>query len=79
MSPSVAFLAAFAILLREGFEAVLIILALLGVIRAAGSKQAAHYVHAGWIVALGCVTLAWIFSGWVMQMSTRIDIIHGGI
>jgi high-affinity iron transporter len=69
MSPLVAFLAAFAILLREGFEAVLIILALLGVIRVAGSKQAARFVHAGWIAALGCGALAWIFSGWLMQMS----------
>jgi high-affinity iron transporter len=69
MSPLVAFLAAFAILLREGFEAVLIILALLGIIRAAGSKQAARYVHGGWLTALGCGAVAWIFSGWVMQMS----------
>ncbi len=69
MSPLVAFLAAFAILLREGFEAVLIILALLGVIRASGAKRAAHYVHGGWIAALGCGAVAWAFSGWVMQMS----------
>jgi high-affinity iron transporter len=69
MSPAVSFLAAFAILLREGFEAVLIILALLGIIRAAGSKQAARYVHGGWISALGCGALAWIFSGWLMKMS----------
>jgi high-affinity iron transporter len=69
MSPLVSFLAAFAILLREGFEAVLIILALLGIIRASGSKQAAHYVHSGWITALGCGAVAWIFSGWVMKMS----------
>lgn len=69
MSPAVAFLAAFAILMREGFEAVLIILALLGVIRATGSKSAAAAVHGGWISALGCGFIAWIFSGWVMGMS----------
>lgn len=69
MSPVVAFFAAFAILLREGFEAVLIILALLGVIRATGSKSAALAVHGGWISALVCGFIAWVFSGWVMGMS----------
>lgn len=69
MSPVVAFFAAFAILMREGFEAVLIVLALLGVIRATGSKKAAAAVHGGWISALGCGFIAWVFSGWVMGMS----------
>lgn len=69
MSPVVSFFAAFAILLREGFEAVLIILALLGVIRAAGNVKAALWVHAGWIAALGCGFVAWFFSGWLMGMS----------
>ncbi len=69
ISPVVAFLAAFGILLREGFEAVLIILALLGVIRAADSKRAAVYVHGGWVSALGLGVVAWLFSGWVMGIS----------
>lgn len=69
MSPLVAFFAAFAIILREGFEAVLIILALLGVIRAAGAKQAALWVHGGWISAIGCGFIAWMFSGWIMGIS----------
>lgn len=69
MSPVVAFFASFAILLREGFEAVLIILALLGVIRATGSKEAALWVHGGWMSALGCGFIAWLFSGWVMGIS----------
>lgn len=69
MSPWMAFFASFAIILREGFEAVLIILALLGVTRATGSKQASAYVHGGWIssIALGVVT--WAFSGWLMNLS----------
>ena len=41
-----------AILLREGFEAVLIIIALLGVIRASGTKSAHKWVHGGWMAAL---------------------------
>ncbi|MBY0472146.1 cytochrome c/FTR1 family iron permease [bacterium] len=69
MSPWIAFMAAAAILLREGFEAVLVIIALLGVIRASGSKKAAAWVHGGWISALGLGAIAWIFSGWLMGIS----------
>ncbi len=69
MSPLLSFMAAGAILLREGFEAVFIIIALLGVIRASGSRRAALWVQAGWIAALGCGGLAWIFSGWLMGIS----------
>ena len=60
ISPWVSFFAAVAVLLREGFEAVLIILALLGVIRAAGAKQAARWVHGGWMTALLLGAVAWV-------------------
>lgn len=69
VSPWISFVGSFSILLREGFEAVLIILALLGVIRAAGSKEAAHWVHGGWISALGLGFAAWFASRWLMQIS----------
>ena len=69
MSPWIAFMAAAAILLREGFEAVLVIIALLGVIRASGSPRAAAWVHGGWLSALGLGAIAWIFSGWLMGIS----------
>jgi high-affinity iron transporter len=57
------------ILLREGFEAVLILIALLAVIRASDSKDAARWVHAGWASALGVGVAAWFFSGWLMAIS----------
>lgn len=63
------FLISSGIILREGFEAILIIIALLGVIRASGVKQAALWVHGGWIFALLCGVAAWFFSGWLMMMS----------
>jgi high-affinity iron transporter len=69
LSPSVAFIAASSILLREGFEAVLLIMALLGVIRASGSKRAALWVHGGWISALGVGFIAWLFSGYLLKIS----------
>jgi len=68
-SPWLTFMIAAGILLREGFEAVLILIALLAVVKASGSKPAQAWVHGGWIVALGIGALAWVFSGWLMVMS----------
>jgi high-affinity iron transporter len=69
VSPYLMFVSAAAIVAREGFEAVLLIIVLLGVIRAAGVKRAAWWVHAGWLAALGCGGLAWFLSGWLIQLS----------
>jgi high-affinity iron transporter len=69
MSPSLAFSAAFAIFLREGFEAVLIIITLLSVIKTFNATRAAHWVHAGWGTALGLGVLTWFASGFVISMS----------
>jgi high-affinity iron transporter len=68
-SPWLTLVIAAGILLREGFEAVLILIALLAVIRAAGSRKAALWVHAGWVAAVGMGVLAWFFSGWLMGIS----------
>lgn len=69
MSPTLAFSATSAIILREGFEAVLIVIALLSVIRAAGTPVAALYVHAGWVGALALGFGMWFLSGWLMALS----------
>lgn len=69
MSPSLAFSAAFAIFLREGFEAVLIIITLLSVIRSFKAKRAARWVHAGWSSALALGLVTWFASGLVISMS----------
>ena len=69
LSFGVAFSGAFAIILREGFEAVLIILTLLSVIKAFGNRRAALWVHAGWGSALFLGFVAWFLSGFLMKMS----------
>jgi high-affinity iron transporter len=68
-SPTLTLTLAAGILLREGFEAVLILIALLAVIRAAGDARAARWVHGGWIAAVAVGVIAWFFSGWLMNMS----------
>ncbi len=65
----VAFAAASGILLREGFEAALLILSLLSVIRALGARRAALWVHGGWILALALGFLCWFLVGVVFDVS----------
>ena len=69
MSPGVAFGAAFSIFLREGFEAVLIIIVLLSILRAMQQPQAVKWVHAGWLSAVGIGVIAWFASGALLSMS----------
>jgi len=68
-SPWLTFLMSSGILFREGFEALLIILAILGVIRAIGAKRAARSVHSGWIIGILLGIICWFFSGWLIGVS----------
>lgn len=68
-SPWLVFSMAAAIVLREGFEAILIIVAILSVLRAVGAKHATPWVHAGWIAALAVGVLAWLLSDWLLKSS----------
>jgi len=58
-----ALLMAISILLREGLEAFLVIMVILSILKASGLKNAAAWVHGGWIMAIlaGCVI--WMVSG----------------
>lgn len=64
-SPWLTFTLAAGILLREGFEAVLLLIALLGVIRASHSRKAEHWLHGGWIAAVVLGYASWVFSDWL--------------
>ncbi len=52
----------FLIMLREGFEIVVVLGALLAVLKKAGARQYAKVVHAGWIAALFCGGLVFFFA-----------------
>ena len=54
-----AFLGAFAILLREGLEALLIVIAMIGFLRKAERPELLRPVHAGWIGALLAGVATW--------------------
>jgi high-affinity iron transporter len=68
-SPAMTYTVAFGVVLREAFEAILLLITLLGVIRSVGSRKAAFFVHMGWIAAVAAGVVAWMFSGWVVTMS----------
>lgn len=56
------FVAAALILLREGFEAVVVVGALLAALKKLGAQREARVVHAGWVTALGFGALAFVFG-----------------
>lgn len=68
LSDTAIFSASFIILLREGLEALLVVLVLLTVLKRAQRKDAARYVHLGWFMALAAGLGTW----WVAQ--SLIDI-----
>ena len=74
LSPSSAsnvstFLGAAAILLREGLEALLIVVAMIAFLRKAERREVMPYVHGGWIGALVAGAFTWAVATWVIGIS----------
>lgn len=63
------FLGAFTILIREGLEALLIVVALLAFLRKAERYEAVRYVHAGWLGALIAGGLTWAVARYAISIS----------
>lgn len=64
-----SFFGAFAILLREGLEALLLVVAMLGFLRKAERTDMVPYVHAGWVSALVAGVATWGVATWLIQIS----------
>ncbi|MGA7438040.1 MAG: cytochrome c/FTR1 family iron permease [Luteibacter sp.] len=63
------FLGAATILLREGLEALLIVVAMIAFLRKAERNEVMPYVHAGWVGALLAGLLTWVVATWVIGIS----------
>lgn len=63
------FVGALTILLREGLEALLIVIAMIAFLRKAERPEALHYVHAGWVSALGAGALTWFVATYIVGIS----------
>lgn len=66
---SYAFSNAFAIIVREGLEAALILAAILAMLRMIGAQEAIRYIHLGWILAIVSGLLTWILAQTVLTFS----------
>jgi high-affinity iron transporter len=63
------FIGAFAILLREGLEALLIVIAMITFLVRAGRRELLRYVHGGWIFALLTGVATWWAASHVITIS----------
>jgi high-affinity iron transporter len=64
-----SFVAAFTILLREGLEALLIVVALIALLHKAKRTEMLPWVHAGWLAALLAGVVTWALATWVINIS----------
>ncbi|MEO5972240.1 MAG: FTR1 family protein, partial [Sphingomicrobium sp.] len=63
------FLGAFAILLREGLEALLVVIAMSAFLRKAERTEAMPYVHGGWVAALVAGAGTWAVATYAIGIS----------
>tara|TARA_R110002020_G_scaffold7424_1_gene31236 strand:- start:439 stop:2364 length:1926 start_codon:yes stop_codon:yes gene_type:complete len=68
-SQASAFVGAFTILLREGLEAMLIIVAMIAFLRKAERSDVMPYVHGGWIAALLAGGATWFAATYLIGIS----------
>lgn len=64
-----AFLGSFAILLREGLEALLVVIGMIAFLRKSGRSEALPWVHAGWTLALAAGGITWALATWLVDIS----------
>lgn len=68
-SAASSFAGAFAILLREGLEALLIVVAMVAFLGKAERRDVLPYVHAGWVSALAAGAATWAAATWLISIS----------
>ncbi len=64
-----SFLGAFTILLREGLEALLVVVAMIAFLRKAERTDVLAYVHGGWVAALLAGGATWTIATYTISMS----------
>jgi len=69
LSNTTIFSASFIILLREGLEALLVVLALFTILLRSNKKEAIKYVHFGWGAALFTGILTWLVAQHLVKIS----------
>jgi high-affinity iron transporter len=67
--PMSTFLGALTILLREGVEALLIVIGIIAVLKKANRTDVLRHVHAGWVAALLAGALTWWVATYMVDIS----------
>lgn len=67
--PLSTFIGALTILLREGLEALLVVVAMMAFLKKAERSDVLPYVHAGWIAALAAGGLTWGVATYLVDLS----------
>ncbi|MGB3865601.1 MAG: cytochrome c/FTR1 family iron permease [Xanthobacteraceae bacterium] len=68
-STASAFIASFTILVREGLEALLIVIAMIAFLAKADRRDVLPYVHGGWVAALVAGAATWAAATWLVTIS----------
>ena len=68
-SPLATFLGALTILLREGLEALLVVIAMIAFLKKAERTEVLPYIHAGWLSALAAGGLTWGVATYIVDIS----------
>ena len=63
------FLGAFTILLREGLEALLVVIAMIAFLKKADRPEVLPYVHGGWVAALLAGAATWVVATYIVGIS----------
>ena len=66
---STAFVGSFTVVLREGLEAMLIVIGMIAFLRKAKRPEVLRYVHAGWISALIAGAMTWSVATYLVEIS----------
>ncbi|MEO8788301.1 MAG: FTR1 family protein, partial [Chitinophagaceae bacterium] len=66
-----SFLIASSILLREGLEAVLIIITILSLLKSLKANDAIKWVHYGWMTAVAIGIASWFLTGWLISFGAQ--------
>jgi high-affinity iron transporter len=69
LNATYAFLNSFAIIVREGLEAALVLAAILALLKVMGAREAARYVHMGWVLAVVLGVLTWVVAQTTLSFS----------
>lgn len=67
--PLSTFLGALTILLREGLEALLVVVAMVAFLKKADRRDVLPYVHAGWVAALASGGVTWAIATYLVDLS----------